>query len=107
MVPDAAIRSPRFSGRSWVAFPALRAAYKRVSLVLEFRPETWDGVLLLAGERDDMSGDFLAVVLHQGFVQLRYTPTYQQLAPYREQDLMGVRAGPTKRYTNPLEWFTA
>nr|CAD7426424.1 unnamed protein product [Timema monikensis] len=68
------VRSPRFTGQGWLAFPALRAAYKHVQLEVEFRPETWDGVLILTGERDDMTGDFMALLLHQGFVELRYIP---------------------------------
>ncbi|XP_033229252.1 pikachurin [Belonocnema kinseyi] len=66
------VRSPRFTGLGWLAFPALRAAYKHVQLELEFRPEAWDGVLLLAGERDDLQGDFMALMLHHGFVELRF-----------------------------------
>ncbi|KAE8745613.1 hypothetical protein FOCC_FOCC007614, partial [Frankliniella occidentalis] len=69
---DVSLRYPRFSGRGWLAFPALRAAYKKVSMHVEFRPEAWDGVLLLAGERDDLTGDYLAVVLSKGFVEFRY-----------------------------------
>ncbi|KAJ8673435.1 hypothetical protein QAD02_004697, partial [Eretmocerus hayati] len=65
----AEVRSPRFTGLSWLAFPALHAAYKHVQLELEFRPEAWDGVLMLAGERDDMQGDFMALVLHHGYVE--------------------------------------
>ncbi|KAK2589303.1 hypothetical protein KPH14_007854 [Odynerus spinipes] len=67
------VRSPRFTGSGWLAFPALRAAYKHVQLELEFRPEAWDGVLLLAGERDDLQGDFMALILHHGFVEFRIT----------------------------------
>lgn len=72
MFSEAEVRSPRFSGASWLAFPALHAAYKHVQLELEFRPETWDGVLLLAGERDDLQGDFMALILHHGYVEFRY-----------------------------------
>ncbi|TGZ32410.1 Pikachurin [Temnothorax longispinosus] len=68
----AEVRSPRFTGSGWLAFPALRAAYKHVQLELEFRPEAWDGVLLLAGERDDLQGDFMALILHHGFIEFRY-----------------------------------
>ncbi|KAK3917428.1 Pikachurin [Frankliniella fusca] len=39
---------------------------------VEFRPEAPDGVLLLAGERDDLTGDYLAVVLNKGFVEFRF-----------------------------------
>lgn len=71
-IPEAEVRSPRFTGSGWLAFPALRAAYKHVQLELEFRPEAWDGVLLLAGERDDLQGDFMALILHHGFIEFRY-----------------------------------
>ncbi|XP_011498922.1 PREDICTED: pikachurin [Ceratosolen solmsi marchali] len=66
------VRSPRFTGLSWLAFPALHAAYKHVQLELEFRPEAWDGVLLLAGERDDLQGDFMALIIHHGYVEFRF-----------------------------------
>ncbi|XP_026667103.1 pikachurin isoform X2 [Ceratina calcarata] len=69
---EAEVRSPRFTGSGWLAFPALKAAYKHVQLELEFRPEAWDGVLLLAGERDDLQGDFMALILHHGFVEFRF-----------------------------------
>ncbi|XP_052892968.1 uncharacterized protein LOC128300810 [Anopheles moucheti] len=66
---DAKVNTPRFNKHSWVAFPALRGAYKHVQLHIEFRPESFDGVLLLTGERDDLTGDFMALLLHQGFVE--------------------------------------
>uniref|UniRef100_A0A1Y9H1Y6 Pikachurin n=1 Tax=Anopheles dirus TaxID=7168 RepID=A0A1Y9H1Y6_9DIPT len=66
---DVKVNTPRFSKHSWVAFPALRGAYKHVQLHVEFRPESFDGILLLTGERDDLTGDFMALLLHQGFVE--------------------------------------
>ncbi|XP_050098392.1 uncharacterized protein LOC126579122 isoform X2 [Anopheles aquasalis] len=63
------VNTPRFSKRSWLAFPALRGAYKHVQLHIEFRPESFDGILLLTGERDDLTGDFMALLLHQGFLE--------------------------------------
>ncbi|XP_034245110.1 pikachurin [Thrips palmi] len=72
VVTEVTLHYPRFSGRGWLAFPALRAAYKRVSIHVEFRPEAWDGVLLLAGERDDLTGDYLAVVINKGFAEFRF-----------------------------------
>ncbi|XP_035907418.1 uncharacterized protein LOC118510096 isoform X2 [Anopheles stephensi] len=66
---DTKVNTPRFSKHSWVAFPALRGAYKHVQLHVEFRPESFDGILLLTGERDDLTGDFMALLLHQGFVE--------------------------------------
>ncbi|CAH1394296.1 unnamed protein product [Nezara viridula] len=69
---DVDIQIPRFSGQGWLAFPALKAAYKHVQLEIEFRPEVYDGILFLTGERDDLVGDFMALLLHQGFVEFRF-----------------------------------
>ncbi|XP_039746318.1 uncharacterized protein LOC120624052 [Pararge aegeria] len=66
------IVTPRFSGASWLALRALRGAYKRVRLRLRVRPERARGVLLLTGEHDDLSGDYLALILRNGHVELRY-----------------------------------
>ncbi|XP_016929996.2 basement membrane proteoglycan isoform X2 [Drosophila suzukii] len=60
---------PRFVKRSWLAFPALHGAYKHVQLRIEFRPESFDGIILLSGERDDLTGDFMALLLNKGFVE--------------------------------------
>ncbi|XP_018328441.1 pikachurin [Agrilus planipennis] len=69
---DVEIRSPRFSGSSWLALPTLRGAYKHVQITLELRPEAYDGIFFLTGERDDMQGDFMALLLFQGFVEFRF-----------------------------------
>ncbi|XP_062543336.1 basement membrane proteoglycan [Armigeres subalbatus] len=66
---DSRINTPRFNQHSWLAFPALRGAYKHVQLHIEFRPESFDGILLLTGEKDDLTGDFMALLIHQGFVE--------------------------------------
>lgn len=41
-------------------------------LHIEFRPESFDGIILLTGERDDLTGDFMAVLIHQGFIEFWY-----------------------------------
>ncbi|XP_063372701.1 pikachurin [Cydia amplana] len=69
---DTRITTPRFSGHSWVALRALRGAYKRVRVRLRVRPERARGVLLITGEHDDLSGDYLALVLRNGHVELRF-----------------------------------
>lgn len=38
-------------------------------LNIEFRPETLSGIILLTGERDDLTGDFMAVLIHEGFIE--------------------------------------
>ncbi|XP_026467797.1 pikachurin-like [Ctenocephalides felis] len=69
---DLIIHNPRFTGSGWASFPVLQAAYKHVQVNLEIRPETYDGIFFLTGERDDMAGDFMAMLLHQGFVEFRF-----------------------------------
>ncbi|XP_065369844.1 uncharacterized protein SP2353 [Calliphora vicina] len=66
---DLKVRVPKFSKHSWLAFPALRGAYKHVQLRIEFRPESFNGIILLSGERDDLTGDFMALLLNKGFVE--------------------------------------
>lgn len=39
---------------------------------LEFRPETGNGILLLTGERDDLSGDFLALYVRDSYLEFRF-----------------------------------
>ncbi|XP_055379574.1 uncharacterized protein DDB_G0283357 [Condylostylus longicornis] len=66
---DLNVTVPRFTHKSWLAFPALRGAYKHVQLRVEFHPESFDGIILLTGERDDLTGDFMALLIHQGYIE--------------------------------------
>ncbi|OXA50862.1 Pikachurin [Folsomia candida] len=61
-----------FRGRSWVAFPVLHDAYMADQISLEFRPQSANGILLLTGERDDLSGDYLALFLKDGYLEFRF-----------------------------------
>lgn len=38
-------------------------------LQFEFKPEKLNGVILLTGERDDLTGDFIAVLMNNGFIE--------------------------------------
>ena len=60
-----------FSGHSWISLPTLTHAYSDLQLSFEFKPEAPDGVLLLTGETGDMTGDYLALLLRDGHVELR------------------------------------
>ncbi len=73
---DRLISSPQFSGRSYLALPTLTNAYSDLQLSMEFRPSAdeegdSDGVLLLTGESADMTGDYLALSIRDGRVELR------------------------------------
>ena len=80
---------PRLSGHSHLALATLQNAYSDLHLAIEFRPEAGDGVLLITGQVDsyrasisiifvsvltqaeDMTGDYLALLLVDGYVELR------------------------------------
>ena len=80
---------PRLSGHSHLALATLQNAYSDLHLAIEFRPEAGDGVLLITGQVDsyrasisiifvsvltqaeDMTGDYLALLLLDGYVELR------------------------------------
>ncbi|KAK3856781.1 hypothetical protein Pcinc_036911, partial [Petrolisthes cinctipes] len=66
------IETARFHGMSWVGFAPLKEAYRDVQLTLEFKPDSPDGVLLVSGENDDLSGDFMAAVLVGSYVEFRW-----------------------------------
>ncbi|XP_015795541.1 pikachurin isoform X2 [Tetranychus urticae] len=66
------VRFPRFRGRSYLALPTLRDAHKSMKVTIEFRPEYHEGVLLYSGENQNLEGDYIAIVLNQGFVEFRF-----------------------------------
>ena len=69
---DQSITSPHFAGRtSHLSLPTLTNAYSDLQLSLEFRPESADGIILLTGETQEMTGDYLAIILREGHVELR------------------------------------
>jgi hypothetical protein len=54
-----------------LALPTLRDAHRSMQINIEFRPEHYDGVLLYSGEQQTLEGDFIAVILNQGFAEFR------------------------------------
>ncbi|XP_059078305.1 pikachurin-like [Tigriopus californicus] len=68
---DRYISSPRFSGHSYLALPTLTNAYSDLQLSMEFRPASGEGILLLTGESADMTGDYLALIIRDGHIELR------------------------------------
>ena len=58
-------------GESYLALPTLQNAYSDLHLALDFKPRSLSGLLIITGQTDDMTGDYLALVLTDGFVELR------------------------------------
>ncbi|XP_022257129.1 uncharacterized protein LOC111089259, partial [Limulus polyphemus] len=63
------LKYPKFVGSSYLALPVLRDAHKVTHISLEFRPESYDGILLYSGGHADLHGDFVALTLSKGFVE--------------------------------------
>ncbi|XP_076319597.1 pikachurin-like isoform X2 [Tachypleus tridentatus] len=66
------LKYPKFIGSSYLALPVLRDAHKVAHISLEFRPESYDGILLYSGNHADLHGDFIALTLSKGFVEFRF-----------------------------------
>ena len=62
---------PKISEQGYLALPTLQNAYSDLHLSIDFKPITDTGILLLTGETNDMTGDYLALILKDGFVELR------------------------------------
>lgn len=65
------VKRPRFSGTSYLALPTLRNAHRSLQIILEFKPEVFEGVLLYSGQEPGLEGDFVAIVISQGFIEFR------------------------------------
>lgn len=52
--------------------PTLRNAHRSLKINIEFKPESFDGVLLYSGQETNLEGDFIAIILNQGFVEFRF-----------------------------------
>lgn len=65
------VRFPRFRGNSYLALPTLRDSEKSMQLNIELRPEHYEGLILYSGEKQTLEGDFIALLLNQGFVEFR------------------------------------
>merc|ERR1719410_711235 len=62
---------PKLSGYSHLTLPTLQNAYSDLHMALDFKPESWTGIILITGQTDDMTGDYLALILNDGYVELR------------------------------------
>lgn len=60
---------PSFGGKSYLAFPTMRA-YHTVRIAMEFRASEMTGILLYNGQNGKK--DFLSLTLVDGKVELRY-----------------------------------
>ncbi|KAL3289355.1 hypothetical protein HHI36_022791 [Cryptolaemus montrouzieri] len=62
---------PAFHGTSYIQLKPLKAYYK-LSIEIEFKSYTYDGVLLYNQQKYDGSGDFVSLALINGHVEFKY-----------------------------------
>ncbi|XP_022699692.1 pikachurin-like isoform X1 [Varroa jacobsoni] len=66
------VKYPSFSGNSYIVLPTLRDAHRSMQISLEFKPETHNALLLYSGEQANLQGDYVAILLVEGFVEFRF-----------------------------------
>lgn len=62
---------PAFNGHSYIQLKPLKAYYK-LSIELEFKAYTEEGILLYNQQKYDGSGDFVSLALINGYVEFKY-----------------------------------
>ncbi|CAG9855043.1 unnamed protein product [Phyllotreta striolata] len=64
-------RTPAFHGRSYARLRPLKA-YHKLSLEVEFKARSSDGVILYNQQKADGLGDFVSLAIINGFIEFRY-----------------------------------
>lgn len=62
---------PAFDGRSYVRMKPLKA-YHKLSIEVEFKTYSHDGILLYNQQNIDGQGDFISLAIVNGYVEFRY-----------------------------------
>ncbi|UXI17871.1 putative splicing factor [Sarcoptes scabiei] len=65
------VKQPRFKSSSYLALPTLRNAFRSLRIYIEFKPNSYNGLLLYSGQEPNLDSDFIAIILREGFVEFR------------------------------------
>ncbi len=65
------VKYPKFMGTGYVAFPVLRGAYREFTIIVEFKPDTHNGLILFSGDTPQAHSDFFSIALIDGKVEFR------------------------------------
>ncbi|XP_030623913.1 pikachurin-like [Chanos chanos] len=66
------VRFPKLHGYSHLAFEPLKNSYHSFEIMLEFKADAEDGLLLYCGENEHGEGDFASLALIRGRLHFRY-----------------------------------
>uniref|UniRef100_A0A4W5LFH0 EGF like, fibronectin type III and laminin G domains n=1 Tax=Hucho hucho TaxID=62062 RepID=A0A4W5LFH0_9TELE len=66
------VKYPQFYGFSHIAFEPLKNSYQSFQIMLEFKTDSENGLLLFCGENEHGSGDFTSLALIHGKLHFRF-----------------------------------
>ena len=65
------VQFPKFLGTGYMAFPVLRNSYREFQIIISFRPDTSNGLLLFSGTHPTAHSDFFSLTLVDGYAEFR------------------------------------
>jgi hypothetical protein len=72
-ISDIAIINPFFNRTSFISYPPAEASLFDLQIQLEFKPQSYsDGIILYEGNDEDGTGDFMAIVQKDGYLEFRF-----------------------------------
>lgn len=64
---------PAFNKTSFISYPTIQDGILSVSLEVVFKPRSLDdGIVLYNAQNEDGRGDFVAIIIKDGFVEFRF-----------------------------------
>lgn len=63
---------PSFSGASYITYPLSGSVSQQTTISLLMRPSSGNGLIVILLDESGQGGDFLALVIIEGVVQLRF-----------------------------------
>ncbi|XP_072023785.1 LOW QUALITY PROTEIN: pikachurin-like [Amphiura filiformis] len=66
------VKYPNFFGNSYMEFPTLEGIYHSFDIGIDFKPRSANGLLMFSSEREDGTGDYMAIMLVNGHVEFSF-----------------------------------
>ena len=72
-IADVSIINPAFNTTSFISYPPAEDALFAMTIYLEYKPYSLrDGIILYEGNNLDGSGDFMAIIQKDGYLEFRF-----------------------------------
>lgn len=64
---------PQFNGSSFASYDEIRNARYQLKIEIEIKPQSLEnGLVLYSGQNEDGSGDYVVVLMKDGYLEFRY-----------------------------------